>query len=335
MTFYKKGRQSVKTQKFLYLSKSDVEKVDLPMAEIIDTLEQAFIQKGHGEIEMPPKPGIHTAPDAFIHAMPAHIPSLGAAGIKWVSGYPENYKKGLPYINGLLILNDPATGMVISVMDCVWITAMRTGAATAVAAKYLANLDAKNIGILGCGVQGRTNLKALKIIMPGLKDCMIYDLHEKAAIKYSEDMQGETGLQIKIAKSPKEVVENSEVIVTAGPILKEPNPAIEGDWLKPGVFASPVDFDSYFKKSSFLNCDKFVTDDISQCLYYKSLGYFKHIPEIYADLGEIAAGIKPGRKSRDEKIICANLGLAIDDVAVAIKIYKKAKVSNIGTWLEL
>jgi len=325
----------VKTQKLLYLSKKDVEKVDLSMKEIIEALDEAFKEKGLGKIEMPPKPGIHTMPDAFIHAMPAYIPSLGSAGIKWVSGYPENYKRNLPYITGLLVLNDPETGIPISVMDCIWITAMRTGAATAVAAKYMANMESNTVGILGCGVQGRTNLKALKIMMPELKDVKAYDISDDAATRYAEEMKGQTGLNIMIVGSPVEAVEDSDIIITAGPILKVPNPAIEGDWLKPGVFASPVDFDSYFKRSAFEGCDKFVTDDREQCLYYKSLGYFQHIPEIYADLGEIAAGSKPGRGNRDEKIICANLGLAMDDMATAIKIYKKAVDNNIGTWLEL
>jgi ornithine cyclodeaminase/alanine dehydrogenase len=325
----------VETQKMLYLSKKDIERVNLPMTEIIQALDKAFREKGLGKVEMPPKPGIHTMPDAFIHAMPASVPSVGAAGCKWVSGYPENYKKNLPYINGLLILNDPETGMPLSVMDCIWITAMRTGAATAVAAKYLANRDSKSIGILGCGVQGRTNLEALKIILPELSEVKAYDISADAVNMYAEEMGTKTGLHIKIVETPKEAVEDSDVIVTAGPILKEPNPAIEFDWLKPGVFASPVDFDSYFKKSVFEDCEKFVTDDREQCLYYKSLGYFQHVSEIYADLGEIAAGIKPGRDDRDEIIICANLGLAIDDMVTAIEIYRKAVDNNIGTWLEL
>ena len=87
---------------------------------------------------MPPKPGVHSRPDAFIHAMPAYIPALHAIGMKWVSGYPANQARGLPYITGLLILNDDETGLPLAVMDCTWITAMRTGAATALAAKYLA-----------------------------------------------------------------------------------------------------------------------------------------------------------------------------------------------------
>jgi len=325
----------MESQKMLYLSKRDVENVGLAMGEIIEALDEAFKEKGLGKIEMPPKPGIHPMPEAFIHAMPAYIPSLGSAGIKWVSGYPENHKRNLPYINGLLILNDPETGVPISVMDCIWITAMRTGAATAVAAKYLANTDSSTVGIIGCGVQGRTNLRALQIVLPRLRDVPAYDISGNAANRYAEEMRSETGLNVVVVGSPEEAVRGADVIVTAGPILKTPNPVIENDWVKPGVFASPVDFDSYWRKSAFDNCDKFVTDDRDQCLYYKSLGYFQHVSHIYADLGEIAAGLKPGREHTSEKIICANLGLAMDDMATAIKIYKKALDKNIGTWLEL
>lgn len=108
---------------FLYLSRRDVESLAVPMTEIIDALEQMFREKGAGRVEMPPKPGIHPRPDAFIHAMPAYIPLIGVSGLKWVAGYPENQEKGLPYISGLLILNDPETGLPIAVMDCTWITA--------------------------------------------------------------------------------------------------------------------------------------------------------------------------------------------------------------------
>jgi ornithine cyclodeaminase/alanine dehydrogenase-like protein (mu-crystallin family) len=129
----------MKDKQLLYLSQEEVKSVDLSMAEIIDLLETAFRDKGEGRVEMPPKPGIHPGGgDNFIHAMPAYIPSMKSAGIKWVSGFPENFKHDLPYITGLLILNDPQTGLPVAVMDCVWITAMRTGAATAVGARRLA-----------------------------------------------------------------------------------------------------------------------------------------------------------------------------------------------------
>ncbi|MDO9130045.1 MAG: hypothetical protein Q7U34_09285, partial [Anaerolineales bacterium] len=159
----------------LYLSRVDVEKTALDMPTILRLLEEAFGEKGRGKVEMPPKPGIHTMPDAFIHAMPAYIPSLKSAGIKWVSGYPENYKRGLPYITGLLILNDVETGVPLAVMDCTWITAYRTGAASGLSAKYLARPNSEVAGILACGVQGRTNLEALACLFP-LKRVYAYDI---------------------------------------------------------------------------------------------------------------------------------------------------------------
>ena len=111
----------MESNELLYLSKADVEAAGVSMSQIVAALEEMFLEKGKGNVEMPPKPGIHTRPDVFIHAMPAYIPSLNSAGMKWVSGYPENPAKGLPYITGLLILNDPETGIPIAVMDCTWI----------------------------------------------------------------------------------------------------------------------------------------------------------------------------------------------------------------------
>ena len=153
-------------RKILYLSRKEVAETGLTMAEVIEAVEQAFREKGEGKVEMPPKPGVHSRPDSFIHAMPAYIAATGALGIKWVAGYPENSKRGLPYISGLVVLNDPDTGLPQAVMDCVWITAMRTGAATTVAARYLAREDSKYLGVLGAGVQGFSNLEALKVLFP-------------------------------------------------------------------------------------------------------------------------------------------------------------------------
>ena len=116
-------------QRFLYLSRADVERVGLDLRSIIDLLERAFREKAEGRVEMPPKPGIHPRPDAFLHAMAASIPGMQAAGLKWVAGFPENTARGLPYVSGLLILNDVETGLPLAVMDATWITAYRTGAA--------------------------------------------------------------------------------------------------------------------------------------------------------------------------------------------------------------
>ncbi len=141
-------------KKLLYLSYSDVVSVGVTMAEIITALERMFCEKAERDIEMPPKIGIHSMPDAFIHAMPALISSERVAGMKWVSGYPGNTKLGLPYISGLLILNDFETGIPIAVMDCTWITAQRTGAATAVSSGSKLRLSVL-LGCCGGSTRGR------------------------------------------------------------------------------------------------------------------------------------------------------------------------------------
>jgi len=322
-------------KKLLYLSQADVAAVGLTMADVIEALELAFGEKGEGRVEMPPKPGIHPgASDNFIHAMPAYIPALGSAGVKWVSGFPGNQQRGLPYITGLLILNDPQTGLPLSVMDCTWITAMRTGAATAVAARVLARPESSVVGILGCGVQGRSNLEALNVLFP-LQRVMAYDLDAGAARRYAEEMQARLGLEVRAVETPREAVSGCDIVVTAGPILKKPHATIQAGWLDEGAFASLVDFDSYWHPAAMHEADKFCTDDVPQLRHYQEAGYFQDIPAVYADLGELVAGQKPGRQTAAERTMTANLGLALDDMAVAPLIYRRAVEKRIGTWLAL
>ena len=318
----------------LYLSRSDVEAVDVPMPEIIAALEATFRQKGEGRTEMPPKPGIHPRPDAFIHAMPAYIPSLGSAGIKWVGGFPDNARRGLPYISGLLVLNDPDTGIPTAVMDCTWITAKRTGAATAVAAKYLAREASSAVGILACGVQGRSNLEALSCLFR-IGKVKAYDIAPEIADRYAREMSEKLGLEIEPARQPEAAVRDMDIVVTSGPILKHPKPTIEAGWLAEGAFASPVDFDSYWHGDALRQVDRFATDDLAQMAYYRQVGYFQDTPEPYADLGELAAGQKPGRQSDEERTMSMNLGLALDDMATAILVLRKARDKGIGTELPL
>jgi ornithine cyclodeaminase/alanine dehydrogenase-like protein (mu-crystallin family) len=323
------------TSRLLYLCRADVEAVCLTMAEIIAALELAFREKGEGRVEMPPKPGIHPgSEDNFIHAMPAYIPGLRTAGVKWVSGFPENSKRGLPYISGLLIVNDVESGLPLAVMDCSWVTAMRTGAATALAAKYLARPESSTVGVLGCGVQGRTNVEALRVLFP-LERVIGYDVKDEVARCFADEIRGRFGLEVVAANTPREAVTGCDLIVTAGPILKKPHCTIQAGWMDEGAFASLVDFDSYWHPDAMKEVDKFCTDDLAQLHYYERAGYFQDIPPVHADLGELATGKKPGRQTPAERTMAANLGLALDDMAVASLLYQQAVDKEIGTWLPL
>ncbi len=318
----------------LYLSRADVETTGVTMREVIDALAVAFHEHGLGHAEMPPKPGVHSQPDAFIHAMPAYIPALQAIGVKWVSGYPGNQRKGLPYITGLLILNDDQTGMPLAVMDCTWITAMRTGAATALAARYLARPESETVGILGCGVQGRTNLEALVTLFP-VKRVLAYDKTPANAQRYAADIRKRFGLEVDVVSDPRRAVSGCDMVVTAGPILHTPHATIKAGWLDAGAFASLVDYDSFWDGPALQEVDKFCTDDIPQLEYYRSIGYFQSIPPIYASLGELVTGRKAGRQSPAERTIACNLGLALDDMATAPIVYRRALERGMGTWLPL
>jgi ornithine cyclodeaminase/alanine dehydrogenase len=318
----------------LYLSRSDVESLAVSMADIIDAVERMLHDKGRGRAEMPPKPGIHPGVDAFIHAMPGFLPDLGAAGVKWVSGFPQNRERGLPYVSGLIILNDPATGLPTSVMDATWITAMRTGAATAVAARHLARHDSSTVGIIACGVQGRSNLEALTRMFR-VSAVYAYDLDTAAAHRFAEEAHQRWGVNVSVVSTPERVVRQADIVVTSGPIHKDPHPTIKADWLAPGAFACTLDFDSYWHGTALAEADKVATDDLAQLEYYRAAGYFRTTPTPYADLGEIVAGTRPGRESADERIICINLGLALEDIATADLVHQRARRLGVGVELPL
>jgi ornithine cyclodeaminase/alanine dehydrogenase-like protein (mu-crystallin family) len=323
------------THRLLYLSQSEVAGIGPSMTAIIEALEIAFRAKGEGRTEMPPKPSIHPGGgDNFMNAMLAYIPDLKSAGVKWVGGFPDNPQKGLHYISGLLIFNDVENGLPLAVMDCAWITAKRTGAATALSARFLARSESSVIGILGCGVQGRSNVEALKVLFP-LKKVMAYDPNPDSQRVYADEIGSRHNLEVVPVKTPKEAVTGCDIVVTAGPIMKKPHATIQAGWLDQGAFASLVDYDSYWHPAAMGETSKFCTDDTPQLRIYQQNGYLQNIPEVHADLGELVCGRKPGRETPDERTMTANLGNALDDMAVAPLIYRQAVENGVGTWLEL
>ena len=335
-----RSRAAAPPGQILYLSRADVEAAAVPMSAIIERLEEAFREKGHGRVEMPPKPGIHPGPpgnDNFIHAMPALIGALGAAGVKWVSGFPGNPARGLPYISGLLILNDPETGLPAAVMDATWITAMRTGAATAVAVKRLARPGAATLGIIGCGVQARTNLEAVAAALPSLSEVRAFDIHPERTARYVEEMRARfPRLRLEGMAGPRAAIEGTDIVVTAGPILRQPQPVVEAGWLAAGALGAPLDYDSYWKPEALRRADRFYTDDARQLLHTAAGGaYFRDIPAIYADLGEVLAGLKDGRRDDRERLVCMSLGIAMDDMATAPLVLEAARRRGLGTPLPL
>ena len=324
----------MKPVELIYLSQEDVVGLKMPIGDVIAIIENVLREHGLGHFENPPKPGIHPQPDAFIHGMPGYLPRQKAAGLKWVSSFSSNAGLGMPPVMGLFILNDVRTGQPLAVMDCRWITAIRTGAVSAVAARYLAKKNSTIVGIIGAGIQGRYNLLALAAAMPALERVRVFDINPRISESFMAAFAGELELQFEIGQSPQTVIEGADIIVTAtgrldAPIFKE-------KWISPGALVLPVHHRGW-ENQTLHRVDKFVTDDWQQLkLAHETVGGFDGpLPESYAELGKIIIGEKPGRENEAERIIDFNYGLAIEDVAMANEIYMRAKANGLGQILRL
>ncbi len=320
--------------KIIYISRKEIESMDITPSDIMQWVESAFKEKYFKRVEIPPKPGIHPSNGTFIHAMPAFIQNFGAAGMKWIAGSTLNPLKGIPYITGLIILNDPETGLPISIMDATWITAKRTAAVSALSAKYLARRDTETVSIIGCGVQGKTHLEFLSLVLNDLKKVNVFDIVYERVLEFENFVKRNFGFEVYKSGSPKNAIQGSDIIVTATPILSKPNPIGKIEWVKDGGLIVPLEFDSYWLPETFSKVDRIYTDDVEQLRYYQTLGHFPLIKEVDGELCELIMGKIEGRVSDEEKIMALNLGLAISDVIVAKKIYDEALAKNLGLPLE-
>jgi ornithine cyclodeaminase/alanine dehydrogenase len=316
-----------------YLSRADVLATGLSMSETIGIIEASFRAHGLGQFESPPKPGVHPQPKAFIHAMPAYLPQMKAAGLKWISSFTGNTGRGLPTVMGLMILNDVQTGQPTAVMDASWLTVMRTAAASAVAAKYLARKDSKVVGIVGAGSQGLAHGLAMPEVLTDMQALQICDLNRDQLDRSIAVLEEKSaGLEIIPVDTAQKAIQNADVVITA--TSKLTRPIFSKQWIKPGALILPVHSGGWDKDTPH-HMDKFVVDFWDQFKKAQEGGYYPSLPDLYAELGEIVVGNKPGREHDSECIMDHNYGMAIHDVAMASVIIKRAKQKGLGVTLPL
>lgn len=317
----------------LYLTSKEVASAAPPMPEVIEAVALALTEKAHGRVLLPPKPTIHPYPGSLLQAMPAWVEAARAGGMKWVAAFPGNKPRGLPAVNGLIVLNDPETGLPEAILDAAWITAARTGAATAVAARALARPDSKTVGLLGAGVQARSHLAALKQVLPQLRRVLVYTPRAEAVESLRRDVSKEHGLEVQAVASPEGAVREAEVVVTASTWPRvNGEPPILPEWLPPGVFASVVDLDASWTAGAVAHFDRRFTDDLPTMATAREKGAFRAWPEA-EDLGRVIAGLRPGRQRDEERLLSIILGLGIYDVVVARRVVDQARKRGIGTAL--
>ena len=320
-----------------YLTQEEVRSIPLSSEEVLELTEKALIAYSTKKTDMPAKIGIHPLSETFYHAMPAYVPEAFAAGIKWGSCYPENKQRyGYSQANGLIIFNDHLSGVPLSILDCIYVTEIRTAAVTYASIKCFADENAETFGMLGCGVEGRQHVENIEKILPNLKEIYIYDIYEEAADSLIRDFQPRINAKIIKANSFEELVRLSEVIASATIITETPQPKIKDEWIEKGKTILLCDCHSLYEDKTIKRADKYIVDSIEQHELLKGYGYYPDgLPEIYAETGEVVAGIKKGRENKDEIIICNNVGMAVEDMYVVRALFDKALKLGIGRKLPL
>ncbi|TXC99877.1 ornithine cyclodeaminase family protein [Streptomyces sp. ISID311] len=320
----------------LYLSRGDVEDLQLTRDAILELTRQALVEHGHHRYEMPAKIGVHPYDNVFYHAMPAYLSGPGIVGMKWIECYPDNPRTfDLPQTTGLLVLNDVDTGVPLAIMDSAWLTAMRTPAVTVLAAAAL-HPDATTFGMFGCGVQGIEHVRYAALAMPKLETIFVYDTNEAAADALIAELQPELDLRIIKGESPEAVTKSAEVLSSATVILREPLAVVKDEWVTAGQTVLPCDLNTFWDPRTARRADKYIVDSIEEHELFASMGYFPDgLPEVAAETGEVLAGVSPGRENSDEIIVNSNIGMAVCDIAVGHAIMHRALERGVGVRLRL
>ena len=326
-------------KQILYLSEADERRVELDINKVIDVLEEVHVARKEGRAQMPPKPGLRPVGKAgFVDGYPAFVEGTEYLGIKWLSGYFANPAKGLPFINGLIILNDVQTGVPLCVMGCGYLTALRTGGIHGVGLRRLVAPGSKVIGVVGCGLQARTHLMAAMASCTEIEEVCCWDPTEVGAQRYADDMGSRyPGVNFRIAADVDEAVSVADVLIIGAPLFPDGSGRmIKKGLLKPGVTVAAVNGDSSFLTEALPEFDRVFVDDKEQYPVRKASGMLdKALREDCDELAELVQGVAEGRRTGEEKILITTEGIAINDVSAAYIMYQAALEQGIGTVLPL
>ncbi len=314
----------------ILLSKADV-KACIDMGRCLDICESVFKASGQGQVVMPAKLSYKLGEEASVIVMPAYIEHWQKAGLKWAGGFGGNPARGRPYLMGVILLIDPESGLLLAVMDGGYITDLRTGAQTGVAAKYLAKRNAETAAIIGAGAQGRMNLRAVARVA-ALKDVRVSDISLENAKRFADEMSGELNVKVTAVSSNQAAVEGADIIVTA---TSADEILVRREWVAPGAFISSIGSHPELDPDLVLHADKVVVDSWTQNKHKGELhrlvgdGRFREA-DLFAELGDVVAGNKPGRENEEEIIISCLIGTGMLDTGCAAHVYDQAVELGLG-----
>jgi alanine dehydrogenase len=326
----------------LILTDDEVKKL-LSMPEVIEVVESAFKQKDLERVQMPAKIYLYYKKyNGDLRVMPTFLEDFDVSAVKIVNVHPDNpIKNNAPTVMAVILLVDPATGAPIAIMGGTTITDMRTGAAGSIAAKYLARNDSKVVGLVGAGAQARSQLMALLEVYKKL-EVRVWSRTEETKKNFVAKAQQAYGnlIQIIPAASIRKAVEGADIVVTTTPSRK---PLVTNDMVSAGMHINCIGADAAGKEEldpNILKRAKIVVDDWEQAAHSGEI----YVPlnrgiitkdNIWAEIGEIVAGLKPGRQRQDEITVFTSTGLAVQDAVTAEIAYCKALANKVGRFIKL
>ena len=311
----------------------------LDMEKMIEILRQAFGELSSGSAVMPQRTAVADGDvNGWYAFMPAQLKKMGALGVKSVTVYKDNPAwHGLPATLATIVLMDSQTGQTLAVMDGGYITAMRTGAVTGLATKYLARKNAKVAGVMGAGVQARTQLWGMATGANSEK-ALVFSLDPPEVQKaFAGETSEMLGMPIEVAASGRELVESVDILSLA---TTATTPNIDADWIGPGLHINGIGSHAVGVReldTATVVKSKLVCDQVDACL--AEAGDIQ-IPieegalnpdDIYGEIGELITGAKAGRESDDEVTLFKSVGLSIQDISAAHYVYQRALEEGVGT----
>jgi alanine dehydrogenase len=328
--------------KTLLLSEENVKKL-LSIEEVMQSVELAFKMKGLGYAQMPCKQYLFfTKYNGDLRTMPSYLEESDVVAVKVVNSHPENrVKHNLPSVMATIILIEPKTGAPLAIMGGTWITDLRTGVAGTIAAKYLAKEKPKIIGLVGAGAQAKTQLKSLLCYYKNIEQVKIWSRSEKTRGDFLKFMKPILFEEPKLmpVKKIEEAVQYSDIVVTTTPSTK---PLILEKWISDGTHINCIGADAPGKQEldpNILIKSKIIVDDWDQGCHSGEINVplskgIINKTDIFGDICEIVAGLKPGRTSKNEITVFTSTGLAIQDAATANIVYKNALREKLGKFID-
>ena len=327
----------------LLLSQQDILSLNLSREDVLEAVRVAMREHAAKTYEMHPKIGVHptgTDPDNFIHAMPAYLKSKGVCGLKWVAGYAKNPSLGLPNVTGIQVCNDVDTGLPLAVMDCAYLTGLRTAAVSTVIASACARPNAEVLALCGCGFQGGLHLEFLLGALPAVSGVRLFDARRSSAEALAVRARSFFGGEIEVCDHAESCIRGAGVISTC---TNGDEQIIKPEWFSAGSFGVGIEGGCAYTQEALHQADKFIVDDIPLAEYFQKISigrlndrgeenpeFAGGIPPVYATIGEIVAGLKPGRENDHERIIAIPIGMAICDIALGALVYQRAREKEIG-----